>query len=70
MNREKVFRVESDVTHGARDERGASAVEYGLLIAGVAALIVLVVFALGDVVSGQFADTCGSVANQIGTQSC
>ncbi len=27
------------------DERGASAVEYGLLIAGIAALIVVVVFA-------------------------
>ena len=31
-----------------RDERGASAVEYGLLIAGIAALIVVVVFAFGD----------------------
>ena len=30
------------------DERGASAVEYGLLIAGIAALIVVVVFLLGD----------------------
>ena len=29
------------------DERGASAVEYGLLIAGIAALIVVVVFAFG-----------------------
>ena len=28
-------------------ERGASAVEYGLLIAGIAALIVVVVFAFG-----------------------
>ena len=31
------------------DERGASAVEYGLLIAGIAALIVVVVFAFGGV---------------------
>ena len=30
-----------------RDERGASAVEYGLLIAGIAAMIVVVVFAFG-----------------------
>src|SRR5262245_18064710 len=32
------------------DERGASAVEYGLLIAGIAALIVVVVFAFGSVI--------------------
>src|SRR5690242_18498536 len=30
-----------------RDERGASAVEYGLLVAGIAALILAVVFAFG-----------------------
>ena len=29
------------------DERGASAVEYGLLVAGIAAVIVAVVFMLG-----------------------
>ena len=34
------------------DERGASAVEYGLLIAGIAALIVVVVFAFGDNLKG------------------
>jgi pilus assembly protein Flp/PilA len=43
--------------HG-RDERGASAVEYGLMIAGIAALIVVVVFALGPVVMEMFDDTC------------
>ena len=30
------------------DERGASAVEYGLLVAGIAAVIVAIVFVLGD----------------------
>jgi len=44
------------------DERGASAVEYGLLIAGIAALIVIVVFAFGDTLSSIFNDTCKSVA--------
>ena len=29
------------------DERGASAVEYGLLVAGIAAVIVAIVFLLG-----------------------
>ena len=43
------------------DERGASAVEYGLLIAGIAALIVVVVFAFGGTLNGIFSDTCGKV---------
>ena len=34
------------------DERGASAVEYGLLIAGIAALIVTVVFLFGGALTG------------------
>ena len=44
------------------DERGASAVEYGLLIAGIAALIVVVVFAFGDTLTGIFSDTCDKVS--------
>ncbi len=48
--------------HRARmDERGASAVEYGLLIGGVAALIVVIVFALGDNVQNLFQDTCNDI---------
>ena len=50
------------------DERGASAVEYGLLIAGIAALIVLVVFAFGGVIKGIFKSTCTSVGG--GANSC
>ena len=42
-------------------ERGASAVEYGLLIAGIAALIVVVVFAFGDNLTGIFEETCDGV---------
>jgi len=44
------------------DERGASAVEYGLLIAGIAALIVVAVFALGPIVRDAFESTCSAVA--------
>lgn len=44
-----------------RDDRGASAVEYGLLIAGVAALIVVVVLAFGDNINDIFTSTCDSV---------
>lgn len=38
----------------ARTEEGASAVEYGLLIAGIAALIAAVVFVLGGAISTLF----------------
>ena len=38
----------------AHNEEGASAVEYGLLIAGIAALIAVVVFTLGGAISGLF----------------
>ena len=51
----------------ARSERGASAVEYGLLIAGIAALIVVVVFAFGDNVTDAFSDTCQVVAGSGGS---
>ena len=45
-----------------RNEEGASAVEYGLLIAGIAALIVLIVFAFGGVIlDGLFKNTCTEV---------
>jgi pilus assembly protein Flp/PilA len=36
------------------DERGASAIEYGLLAAGVAGAIIAVVFTLGTNVNGTF----------------
>jgi pilus assembly protein Flp/PilA len=43
------------------EERGASAVEYGLLIAGIAALIVAVVFLFGGKIREIFSSTCASV---------
>lgn len=43
------------------DERGASAVEYGLLVAGIAALIVAVVFLFGGFIEGIFNDTCATI---------
>lgn len=47
----------------APDERGASAVEYGLLIAGIAAFIVVVIFAFSDTITALFDDTCESIAS-------
>ena len=55
---DRVMRTHTD------DETGASAVEYGLLVAAIAALIVLIVFALGGVVKEVFTDTCGTITSE------
>ena len=47
-----------------RDQDGASAVEYGLLVAGIAALIVAVVFLFGGMISNVFNKTCGTIQTQ------
>jgi pilus assembly protein Flp/PilA len=54
-------------------ERGASAVEYGLLVAAIAAVIVVLVFTLGGKLSSIFSDTCskiGSTNTTAGTTGC
>ncbi len=45
-------------------DRGASAVEYGLLVAGIAALIVGIIFVFGTFVTGIFEDTCTEIGDQ------
>jgi pilus assembly protein Flp/PilA len=51
------------VRRHVKDDTGASAVEYGLLIAAIAAVIVVIVFALGSVVKSKFQKTCILVNN-------
>jgi pilus assembly protein Flp/PilA len=46
------------------EEKGASAVEYGLLVAAIAAIIVLIVFAIGKFVKQGFSDTCTAMEAQ------
>src|SRR4051812_18404395 len=58
------LRIVIDARRARLDDRGASAVEYGLLITGIAALIIVVVFAFGGVLNTIFDDTCASVANK------
>jgi pilus assembly protein Flp/PilA len=48
-------------------EDGASAVEYGLLVAAIAALIVIIVFALGGVVKDVFSKTCSNIQSKAST---
>ena len=55
------LRIMIDAQRAKMDERGASAVEYGLLVAGIAALVVIAVFALGPIVREAFSDTCDEI---------
>lgn len=48
---------------GLRQDEGASAVEYGLLVAAIAAVIVVVVFAFGSIVRQVFTNTCTQVSS-------
>jgi pilus assembly protein Flp/PilA len=49
------------------EEKGASAVEYGLLVAAIAALIVIIVFLLGNVVKDVFTKTCDTISSSAAT---
>jgi pilus assembly protein Flp/PilA len=53
-----------------RNDRGASAVEYGLLIAGIAALIAVAVYAFGGGVDGLFQDSCNTIRDETSVGSC
>ena len=55
------LRITPNARFARMEERGASAVEYGLLIAGIAALIVVVIFAFGGNFKGIFTNTCSKV---------
>ena len=52
-----------------RHDEGASAVEYGLLVAAIAAIIVVVVFALGGKVKAAFSSTCTAIGSGAGSGS-
>ncbi len=54
----------------ATNDEGASAVEYGLLVAAIAAVIVVVVFVLGGYIQGAFSDTCDEIADNQGDGAC
>jgi pilus assembly protein Flp/PilA len=48
----------------AGDDNGASAVEYGLLVAAIAAVIVAIVFGLGSLVKDKFNSTSSCISAQ------
>ena len=53
-----------------RQEQGASAVEYGLLIAAIAAVIAVVAFSLGGIVSQAFASHTSCFSSQMNSSPC
>ena len=59
-----------DGTSRPQDELGASAVEYGLLIAGIAAVIVLVILGFNGTLTGPLVDSCSSIGSVASTAPC
>lgn len=53
-----------------RDDSGASAVEYGLLVFAIAAVIVTVVVALGVVTRENYQDVCDQLEASSSTHTC
>jgi pilus assembly protein Flp/PilA len=51
-------------------DRGASAVEYGLLVAAIAATVAVVAFALGAAIEGTFHRACDAVAGAPNGGAC
>jgi pilus assembly protein Flp/PilA len=47
------------------DDTGASAVEYGLLVAAVAAVTVIILFALGGAVQDMFSESCATIDSKV-----
>jgi pilus assembly protein Flp/PilA len=61
-HREKSVRKALSIIRRRRDD-GASAVEYGLLVALIAVVIAATVVTLGNTLKNKFDSACGAVAN-------
>jgi pilus assembly protein Flp/PilA len=51
------------MVRSSTDERGASAVEYSLIVAAIAAILVVVILAVGEFTGGAYSDTCSSLSS-------
>ena len=54
----------NDLNEFFRDKSGATAIEYGLIAAGIAVAIIAAVFALGDEVKGFFEEVSSRLATK------
>ena len=59
-----------DTTHVRHSDRGASAVEYGLLIALIAAVITVSVIAFGQVTKGTINAPCDALDSAAASSTC
>ena len=65
------LRIRLDARLAAMEERGASAVEYALLVAGIAAVVVAAVFLFYGKIKGVFDSTGNCLQNaNVNTTSC
>ena len=53
-----------------QQDRGASALEYGLMIAAIAGALVAVVFSLGSVLHDSLEDDSACFQNQLNSRPC
>ncbi|GEM_PF-1485860 len=60
----------SSVTNFICEEEGASAVEYGILVAAIAAVIVIVTLIVGQQVENAFNRVCKALGNISGALAC
>ena len=51
-----------------KDEEGATAVEYGIMVAAIAVAILVVVFALGDRIANMFNDVDNAIEGREGEE--
>ena len=54
----------NDLNEFFRDKSGATAIEYGLIAAGIAVAIIAAVFALGDEIKGFFEEVSSKLATK------
>ena len=57
--------VQAQATRFAREDEGATAVEYGLIIALIAGVIIAVVVTLGGTISQAFTNVNGTIASHV-----
>jgi pilus assembly protein Flp/PilA len=52
-----------------KPEEGASAVEYALIVAAIATVVVLVVVGLGTVLRSSYSDSCGKIGSAMSSDT-
>lgn len=53
-----------------RDDTGASAVEYALLLTAIAGVLVVILLAFGANVTSLFRDSCNKVGTKVSAGTC